>query len=440
MLSRLGDHLLEIVRGASITVVVKGVGALAEFGLSVAVARALGVESSGVFFLSLTMVTVLSRVSALGFDQGALRLISTRPESDRTPFSDRVYRISVLFAAGGAAILAVLLGATAGLYVEPVFGEPRLAFALPVMLAAVPAVTATLVQGQALTGLKRIFAAQVVRAFVLPGAALGLFLAVGRGFGLTGAAAAYVTAAWLAATAGHVVWGMVEEAPARENGEEIGPAEVRKSVRVLFQIRVVDLAVKWSPSLILGALGTTYAVGLYEAAFRTTMAMGLVLAGVNSIAAPKYGELIGEGEMETLAALSRDTARLCILAGLPVLAVIVLWPELVMSLFGEGFTAGRTVLVVTAVGQFVNVATGSVGYLLIMAHEELYYLISLAAALVVGVALCALLVPAHGALGAAIGAATGIALSNLLAVVFVRSRLGFNPFPVRVWQYEGESP
>lgn len=435
LLSRLGDHLREIIEGASITVVVKGVAALAEFGLNVAVARALGVEGAGLFFLSLTIVTVLSRVATSGFDQGALRSISVHPGGDRTTFADDVYRISVLFAGAVAATLALIAGATAPLYVEPIFQKPGLRFVLPIMVASVPAITVVLVQGKTLTGLKRIFAAQVVRALFLPAVALGLFLTVGRHFGLTGAACAYVAAAWLAAVAGHTVWNWVEFDP-RDVAKKVDPGELRKSVRLLFQIRVVDLAVKWSPSLLLGALGTSYAVGLYEAAFRTSMVLGLVLAGVNSIAAPKYGELIGQGETATLASLSRNTARLCIATGLPVLVGIAIWPELVMGIFGDDFRGGSLVLVVVASGQYINVATGSVGYLLIMAHEELYYLISLAGALVASIALCAILIPMYGAVGAAIGAGTGIALSNMTAALFVYRRVGFNPIPFRLWKFE----
>lgn len=54
----------------------------------------------------------------------------------------------------------------------------------------------------------------------------------------------------------------------------------------------------------------------------------------------------------------------------PVLAFMVFFPEFLMGLFGEEYKVAAPLLQILAIGQFINVITGSVGYLLNMTGHE----------------------------------------------------------------------
>ncbi len=79
-----------------------------------------------------------------------------------------------------------------------------------------------------------------------------------------------------------------------------------------------------------------------------------------------------------------------------------------------------------AIGQFVNVATGSVGYLLMMSGNEKLMRNNVAFVAVMSVVLNALFVPIYGPFGAVIATAVCLASQNLIAAYMVRSRLGIN--------------
>ena len=97
-----------------------------------------------------------------------------------------------------------------------------------------------------------------------------------------------------------------------------------------------------------------------------------------------------------------------------------------MSLFEEAFTGGAAVLQILAVGQFVNVAMGSVDVLLVMnamnANECDYGTFQIVSALV-ALNLNFALIPDYGSVGAAIIAASAIVVQNQLFPYFVWRRL-----------------
>jgi O-antigen/teichoic acid export membrane protein len=91
------------------------------------------------------------------------------------------------------------------------------------------------------------------------------------------------------------------------------------------------------------------------------------------------------------------------------------------------------ILVIGAVGQLVNCAVGSVGFLLLMSgNERKLVRIQLLVGLVT-VACCLVLVPRWGVTGAAIAAALGNAGSNLWCLFEVKRALGLFPYNRSYW-------
>ena len=74
--------------------------------------------------------------------------------------------------------------------------------------------------------------------------------------------------------------------------------------------------------------------------------------------------------------------------------------------------------------------TGSVGYLLTMSGYEKDFRNSVLISGPIAVGLGFALVPFYGAIGSAIATAVAVATQNLVAVWWVKKRLGFNTLPV----------
>jgi O-antigen/teichoic acid export membrane protein len=142
--------------------------------------------------------------------------------------------------------------------------------------------------------------------------------------------------------------------------------------------------------------------------------------------------MYAKGDHDGLKRLAIISVRLMLLAAVPALALMLLFPEWLMSFFGEEFRVASTALVILALGQFVNIATGSVGYLLSMTGLERKVRNNAFLSALIGVTLGFLLIPSYGLLGASIATAVAIATQNLLGVYQVRKHLGFNT--LKFWQ------
>ncbi len=184
---------------------------------------------------------------------------------------------------------------------------------------------------------------------------------------------------------------------------------------------------QWGSLVIAGFFISTAEIGLLAAAQRTSLLIGFVLITINFVVAPMFASLYKERQMLKLQNLSRLACRANV--GLAIVPVIIctLFPEFVMQFFGEEFLAAAPLLVVLSLGQLVNVATGSVGFLLLMSgHERTMKYITISSG-TVSICLLVTLCQMFGVIGAAWAMAIGMAIQNLAALYFVKRYLGFFP-------------
>jgi O-antigen/teichoic acid export membrane protein len=117
------------------------------------------------------------------------------------------------------------------------------------------------------------------------------------------------------------------------------------------------------------------------------------------------------------------------LAGtLPLLLLLVIVPGPVLKIFGGAFDAGVTPLRILLIGQIVNVAVGSVGFILIMVGRTGWDLTVYAASFVVDLAVAFGLAPSLGARGAAIAQAVTLVVANAARLYLVWRYVHIQPF------------
>jgi O-antigen/teichoic acid export membrane protein len=172
-------------------------------------------------------------------------------------------------------------------------------------------------------------------------------------------------------------------------------------------------------------------VGIYSVALTTAAFVPVLLDSLNTIFGPVISELHPKGELELLKRLYQASTKWCLALTWPLVCVIVLHAEDLMRIFGNDFAHGGTALAVLALAQLVNVAVGSAGQLLIMTGlQRIEFRIRVAAA-ALSIIFLLLLVPWLGVSGAAIAFGATIALTNLLRLGFVFSKLSISPYNQR---------
>ncbi len=435
----LNEHLMEIIRGATTAFVLKIIAAGLAFALNILLARHLGSEGVGIYFLALAIITFGSTLGKFGTDILAMREIArqaAKGDWSMIPVLHRQCLRILLTAALPVALLTALLSDTIA---ADLFGKPQLAEPLLWMSLGIIPLAMFNLYAHSLKGLKRIKAAVSVQSVWLPALAVPGVLILTPAFGVVGAVWAHVGAALLTTAIAILFWkGALHEAPV-SGGQSLPPA-LLSSARPLLVIALLTLAIKWSSTFFLGLWGTASDVGVFNIAQRTALLTSFILIAVNSISAPKFAELHQRGDMQALEATAVGAARLMTLLALPVLAVFLLFPDWVLRLFGAEFAEGGTILSILALGQFVNVATGSVGYLLMMTGHEKLMRNNIIFCVAINLVLNLILVPRYGIMGAAVATSVTMASQNLVAAILVWRHLGIVtlPFTARMGKRESQ--
>jgi O-antigen/teichoic acid export membrane protein len=188
--------------------------------------------------------------------------------------------------------------------------------------------------------------------------------------------------------------------------------------------------VEWSGQFMAGAYVDSEALAQLAVAQRTAILSSFILIAVNLVVAPRFAKLYRDNDMVKLESLAIKSVKLISLFALPVIGVMLVFPAFLMGLFGSEFSEGALLLQILAIGQFVNAITGSVGFLLMMSgHERDMRNVTLISG-TLALLLTWFLTAQFGIVGAAVGTAIAVATQNLLAVYFVKKRLGFNTLAV----------
>jgi len=424
----LDAHMREIVRGATAAFVLKVFGAFLTFCFYVVTGRLLGPGQSGMYFLALTAATVAAVLGRIGLDGTMLRLIAGNAAAEDWSAVDGVYRKGLLVALTGTLITTAGMIALAPVLATHLFKAPELTRPMRWMALSIVPAALIILNARGLLGLKRIRDANLVNDVGVPAVALAAVGLLAPRWGILGAIWAFVLGNVVTLAVGLWRWRAATPQLRKVHGR-FPVGDLFQSSIPLYWVACLQLIMTWTSTVALGMWATPRDVGIFGVANRTATLTSFILLAVNNIAAPKFAALHRAGDLATLGRVARDSARLMAIAAAPALVVCMVFPERVMQVFGADFASGAPVLVILALGQFVNVVTGSVGFVLIMCGYERIYRNAFVACAVVSIALNGMLIPRYGIVGAAWATAGTLALQNLVAAAMVWRKLGVMTIP-----------
>lgn len=425
---KLDSHLKEILEGASITFILRSVGFVFTFCFTLMLARMLGTDGAGLFFLCVSVITVASVIARLGFDNAVLRFAAEAAAKKDWGALIGLSKKSTTICLATSLFLMVVVFVSAPWMADTIFQESLLVNPLRWMAPAIPAISIIFLYAELLKGLKKIKLSQIIQGTYLPLATFVACLFLGNKWELPGIAAGYSGSAII--MAGLAVYLVLQTLQDRFSYK--GVFSSRKLFRTgfpLYNIALMNLIMTWSATIILGTQGRASEVGIFQIANRTTILISFFLTSINTIAAPKFASLYSKGDIRALSKTARQSSALMVIAATPLLVLMMIFPSSILSLFGPDFEAGALLLRLLSIGQFINVAAGSVGYLLIMTGHERLLSLNITLATIINLWLCLWLIPKMGPLGAAIATAVPLAFLNLLSAYFVYVKLRIVTIP-----------
>ena len=184
----------------------------------------------------------------------------------------------------------------------------------------------------------------------------------------------------------------------------------------------------WTDLFVVTRYVTASEVGIYSAVLRAGQVIVLFLTSVSLMFSPYVADLHNRGETERLDKLFKRLTRWTLAATIPVFLLLVVAPEAVLQIFGRGFESGEAALLIVLAGQLINIATGSVGFVLIMVGRTGWDLMVYAGSLALNLALAFWLCPRYGIEGAAVANAVTFALSKWARLALVRRFVRIQPY------------
>jgi O-antigen/teichoic acid export membrane protein len=417
----------DLITSATASIFVRVLGAVFLLATNLVLARVLGPNGAGLYYLAFAIVTGTAVLSRAGLDVAAVRLVAVASANYRPPYIAGLQRAITRFLLGTSAATTVCLLIFAPFIAEDLFGEAQLTPVLRVMAAGTAAFAVLVLCVALYRGLRRPIAATILETAAPAGLSLFLLLALAPSFGARGAALALVLSWVSVAAAG---WIMFVRRMATSDYEKVKVRSLLSVSLPLLWTSGMNLVLAYGDVLMLGALSSPDQVGVYSIALRVAIATNVIAAAVTGVASPQFAQLWAAGQKTELKRLACASTAVMTLASLPLLVFAMAQPARVMSLFGEDFRAGAAALIWVAAGQLAQTAMGAVGTLLVMTGHERDLKRLMLVSVLCFLGLNALLIPKFGATGAGAAFAISLTAMNVAKWFFVRHRLGITVIPL----------
>ena len=415
-------------RGAAGTLVLKITAVGLGFATNIALARALGTTGYGGYAFALVWVNLLILPATLGFNKLLVRDVAVAVGRQRWSLIRGLQRASNAIGLGVSLLLGAMIWSSTVVLVErldPAYVGPLRAAAL-----LLPIMTLVRLRTASMVGLQRVIAGHLPEWLVRPLLYLGLLLAaIALGEQLTATRAmllnvatmgvAFIIGAWM-------LWRAWPAGVRTEQPEYHLRAWLASSLpfALLTGLQLLNTRVD---IIMLGAMAGPEPVGMYNVAMQGASLLLFGLGAVNMAVSPVLARLWSEGDVPRMQAIVTRSARAITLFSLPMAAGLCLFATEFLWLFGEAFTAARTVLIILVLTELINVVFGSVGVLLTMTGHERLAAWGAGLAMLVNVALNWLLIPRYGMEGAATASLATMLVWNLLFAFWIWRRLGIVP-------------
>ena len=421
---------LSILSGTSQNLIGIVIAALATFGAQVLMTNTLGAEGFGIVTVMTQAAFVVSFATRAGMDMAVLRDVAVeagvnRWTNIRTPVA-RAVAIGGLVSAVAALLAWLTADAIRALF--SIEGNPG-RYVVEVAAVGLPFLALANVWLSATRGLKIMRYTLYVFWAGQPLVWVVLMVA-GWQFSET---------TWMSVLAYSLSWVWAAAVAAyfwrRESrGWEAAPMEAGGMSR-LFRYAgprapaaLFSQLLFWTDLFVLTRYATGAEVGVYSAALRAGQVIVLFLTSVSLMFSPFVADLHNRGETERLDRLFKSLTRWTLAATMPVFLLLLVAPGPALRIFGAEFAGGQTALLILLAGQFVNIATGSVGFVLIMVGRTGWDLAVYAGSLVLNLVLAFWLCPRYGMEGAAVANAVTFALSKWARLALVKRFVGIQPY------------
>ncbi|WP_458766441.1 oligosaccharide flippase family protein [Cupriavidus basilensis] len=407
-------------------------------GLSILLARLLGVSDFGSYSFCLTLVAFVGIFIQIGLPTYLIREISNLRVTENWVGVSSIYRKSCTTTLNFSVCLLIPVaiylifnqdGMRGGYYK----GHSYLLIFFSLFL--VPLLALNRIHESTLQGLDRVFYAQLSDKIFAPLLMMVSVYIWSFNRNLTSQATIIIYAAVLLFVLGLNLWfvNLARPRKIKLNDEKQYDGLPYSNLMPFFLISIVNLVNGQTDMLMLGLFGSPEQVAVYKIAFTWAAFCTFFMTAIDAVIFSKVSGLFLLGKVDELQVLLQNGSRLSFFFAVAVFLFLVVFGEkLVALLYGVQFLPAYPLMLILGVGQLINAFVGSVHGVLNLTHNESYTLKGAIVSAVLNIVLNAVLINKFGVLGAALSSMFTLIFLNtvLLLVLYKRTGLWSAAFPV----------
>jgi O-antigen/teichoic acid export membrane protein len=416
------------LRGSSLLLAGRFLALGVDFAAHVLLVRHLAKADFGAYAYALAVAQVLSKLVVVGLPETLARHTPVYREHREIgkAVGAVLLAVGIVLALGG---LVVLLVVAAPADVAAVLGDRQAATLLAVLVLIVPSDGLNLLLQSVFAALGRVRTIFVRQYILVPGLRLAVvFLVVTLNEGAEFMAVGYV----LVSALGVLFYGSV--------GVPVALRVRRLRERVRFPVREVvsfagpvfvsalfALSLQSVSTVVLGVLADTREVAAFQAVLPAARLGGIVMATFSVLFIPTIARQFAQDRLADLRNTYLSTTAWITVVAVPGLALTTVFASVVVPvLFGQRYASSVAVLVLLAIGNYINASAGPNDATLRAFRRLRHTLVIDLGAMLCVVVLNLLLVPLGGAQGAALANVLSLLVRNLAYVWALKRIAGIN--------------
>jgi O-antigen/teichoic acid export membrane protein len=385
------------------------------------ISRLFGVEDYGSYSLTFTIAQATAMVFGLGIPNALILLIGNRNfnEIEAKKLLFKGLKITLVF----SIIPAILLYFSASFIAIHLFGNCKLDNFFKIVAYTIPFFILHELFLYYFISVKK-FILYNIFMFILPNVFLTLFLFLFYFLGKTDffTFLAFALSIILIVFVEFIV---VYESKIHKTPHVISTKALINTASPMLFSGLLLYLLNWTDVIMLGIMTNEKQVGIYNIAYKIGSVGFLVIVSVSTIITPRIAELYGNANLLELKKLVHSSTRLISILTIPLVLVLIIGSEFVLSFFGKDVISGSSTLIIVAIGVLFSAIAGNVDQILNMTNNQVILRNITIFSFFINVTLNFLLIPIYGINGAAIASLISNVVINSLCVYYIKRKLGF---------------
>lgn len=396
-------------------------------------ARYLGPEKFGLFAIGWTMLQMISTIAPLGLDKGIIRYATRYWESDPGSLKGTIIQTTGISVLSGT-VLGIIFYFTADGIANIVFKNSDMKLVIQGFAPAIAFLTVIKLISATTRVTQRMQYAVILEDLLPSSASLMFFVLL---FFLDYGLSAAINSAVL----GYLVSLLLGFLIIRRLFPEIFSRHLKStsSLRALLRFSIPSwlassfvLFIVWINRLLVGVFQPESEVGIYQASSQISLLFTLITSAIAYVITPMIADLFNRGKTQEVQELFKSSTKWGLYLCLPIFLITIALPqEILQILFGVEYQSGAVALIILSIGQMATIATGAVGWMLMMTGNQNKWFWNTTIMLILSILINILVTPTFGIEGAATATAAGSSILFIIGLVQIRQIFGFWPYDKR---------